>query len=84
MASEACLSRFHFARAFKASTGQAPHQYVSAERLERAKSLLIQGDRSLLDIALSLNFSSQSNFTRAFRRIVGQTPGQFRQRGFLI
>jgi AraC family transcriptional regulator len=82
MAAIACLSRFHFARAFKASTGQAPHHYVSARRLERAKSLILDADRSLADIAYSLNFSSQSTFTKAFRRIVGQTPGQFRRSSF--
>src|SRR5262249_45489748 len=79
MASIACLSRFHFARAFKEAVGQSPHRHVSAKRLNRAKALLMQGDRSLVDIALSLSFSSQANFTRAFRQATGQTPGQFRQ-----
>jgi AraC family transcriptional regulator len=79
LASVGCLSRFHFARAFKAATGYSPHQYVSAKRLERAKALLIRGDRSLVDIALALNFSCQANFTRAFRQVTGQTPGQFRR-----
>jgi AraC family transcriptional regulator len=79
LASIACLSRFHFARAFKAATGQSPHQYVSAKRLGRAKALLIRGDESLVDIALTLNFSCQANFTRAFRQVTGQTPGQFRR-----
>jgi AraC family transcriptional regulator len=74
----ACLSRFHFARAFKAATGQSPHQYISAQRLEYAKALLIREDQPLADIALSLNFSCQANFTRAFRRATGQTPGQYR------
>ena len=80
MASIACLSRFHFARAFKEAVGQSPHRHVSAKRLTRAKALLIQGDRSLVDIALSLNFSSQANFTRAFTQATGQAPGRFRQR----
>jgi len=79
LASIACLSRFHFARAFKAGIGQAPHQYVSAKRLERAKGLLMRGDQSLVDIALALNFSCQANFTRAFRQLTGQTPGQYRR-----
>jgi AraC family transcriptional regulator len=79
LASIACLSRFHFARAFKAAIGQAPHQYVSAKRLERAKGLLMRGDQSLVDIALALNFSCQANFTRAFRQVTGQTPGQYRR-----
>jgi len=80
MASIACLSRYHFARAFKQAVGQSPHRYVSAKRLERAKTLLIQGDRSLVAIAHALRFSCQANFTRAFRQAVGLTPGQYRQK----
>jgi len=79
MASIACLSRFHFARAFKQAVGQSPHRYVSARRLERAKAVLIQGDRPLVDLALALGFSSQANFTRAFRQTTGLAPGQYRR-----
>ncbi|OSI67456.1 AraC family transcriptional regulator [Bradyrhizobium canariense] len=79
LASIACLSRFHFARSFKAAVGRSPHQYVSAKRLERAKELLIREDRPLVDIALALNFSSQANFSRAFRQMTGLAPGQFRR-----
>jgi AraC family transcriptional regulator len=79
LASIACLSRFHFARAFKAAVGQSPHRYVSGKRLERAKALLVRGDQSLVDIALALKFSCQANFTRAFRQVTGQTPGQYRR-----
>ncbi|WP_245334751.1 AraC family transcriptional regulator [Bradyrhizobium mercantei] len=79
MASIACLSRYHFARAFKRAVGQSPYRYVSGRRLERAKALLLQGERSLLDIALGLSFSSQANFTRAFTQATGQSPGRYRQ-----
>jgi AraC family transcriptional regulator len=79
LASIACLSRFHFARVFKAAIGQSPHRYVRAKRLERAKVLLIRGDQSLVGIALALNFSCQANFTRAFHQVTGQTPGQYRR-----
>jgi AraC family transcriptional regulator len=78
MASAASLSRFHFARAFKASTGQTPYQYVSAKRLAQAKVLLAQ-NQPIAEIALALNFSSQANFTRAFRREFGITPGRYRE-----
>jgi AraC family transcriptional regulator len=78
MATAANLSRFHFARAFKASTGQSPYQYVSAQRLARAKVMLAQ-NQPLAQIALALNFSSQANFTRAFRREFGITPGRYRE-----
>jgi AraC family transcriptional regulator len=79
MASVACLSRYHFARTFRQAVGQSPHRYVSCKRLEHAKALLVQSDRSLVDIALALSFSCQANFTRAFRQATGQTPGQYRQ-----
>jgi AraC family transcriptional regulator len=79
MASIACLSRYHFARAFKQAVGRSPHRYVSARRLERAKALLIQGDRPLVDIALALSFSSQANFARAFKQATSQAPGQYRR-----
>jgi|ERR1700722_6609349 len=79
LASIAFLSRFHFARAFKAAMGQSPHRYVSAKRLERARMLLMRGDHSLDEIALRLGFSGQASFTRAFRRATGQTPGEFRR-----
>jgi AraC family transcriptional regulator len=79
LASVACLSQFHFARAFKAAVGQPPHRHVSARRLERAKGLLSDADRTLADIALALRFSCQANFTRAFRQATGQTPTQYRR-----
>jgi AraC-like DNA-binding protein len=79
MASVACLSRFHFARAFKQAVGQSPLRYVIARRLERAKVLLIEGEAPLVEIALALRFSSQANFTRAFRQSTGMPPGQYRR-----
>ncbi|WP_245334686.1 helix-turn-helix domain-containing protein [Bradyrhizobium mercantei] len=78
MASIACLSRYHFARAFKQALGHSPHRYVSTRRLERAKAMLLQHDQPLVDIALALSFSSQANFTRAFRQATGMAPGQYR------
>jgi Transcriptional regulator containing an amidase domain and an AraC-type DNA-binding HTH domain len=79
LASVACLSRFHFSRAFKAAVGQSPHHYVSAKRLELAKQLLGKGDQPLAHIALTLKFSCQANFTRAFREATGQTPARYRR-----
>jgi len=79
LASVACLSEFHFARAFKAAVGRPPHRHVSARRLERAKDLLGSREHTLADIALRLRFSCQANFTRAFRHTTGQTPAQYRR-----
>lgn len=79
LASVACLSRYHFSRAFGKAMGQSPHRYVSSRRVERAKILLSKSDQPLVDIALELGFSSQANFTRAFSKATGQAPGHFRR-----
>ena len=79
LAAVACLSRFHFSRAFKAAVGRSPHHYVSAKRLELAQQLLEKGDQPLAHIALTLKFSCQANFTRAFHEATGQTPAQYRR-----
>ncbi|WP_283808009.1 helix-turn-helix domain-containing protein [Bradyrhizobium shewense] len=47
---------------------------LGRRRLHRAKALLMQGDRSLVDIALALSFSGQAGFTCAFRQATGQAP----------
>ena len=79
LAAEVCLSPFHFARAFKAATGTAPHRYLTDRRIERAKSLIAEGRLSLAEIAHVCGFSSQAHFTRWFKRIVGTTPGAYRK-----
>ena len=79
LAAVACLSRFHFARAFKAAVGRSPHRYVSGRRLEIAKEMIATGRGSLSEIALDCQFSSQSSFTRAFHRATGMTPAEYRR-----
>jgi AraC family transcriptional regulator len=78
LASVACLSPFHFIRMFQKAVGKTPSRYINELRLERAKALLVLGKAPLVDIALSCCFSSQSNFTRAFHRATGMTPGEYR------
>ena len=77
LANVACLSIFHFTRAFAAATGVPPHRYVSRRRLETARAMIATGRASLSDIALECRFSSQSSFTRAFRRATGMTPAEY-------
>ena len=79
LAEAACFSLYHFVRAFHLATGRPPHAYVSERRLDRAKHLLAYSDNSLVDISLTCRFSGQANFTRAFTRAVGTSPGRYRQ-----
>lgn len=78
LANVACLSIFHFTRAFAAATGAPPHRYVSQRRLDRAKELIGAGNASIAEAAFMFRFSSQSSFTRAFRRATGMTPAMYR------
>ncbi len=78
IAAEACLSPFHFARLFRDATGLPPHRYVIERRVQVAQGLLACNRLSLVEIALSTGFGSQANFTRGFRKILGITPGQYR------
>jgi len=79
LANVACLSIFHFTRAFAATMGVPPHRYVSQRRLESAKVMIATGRASLSEIALDCQFSSESSFTRAFRRAIGMTPAAYRR-----
>jgi AraC family transcriptional regulator len=71
------VSRFHFCRLFRRSTGLSPMAYLERSRVERAQRLIGQGRLSLAEIALEVGFADQSHFTRRFQRHSGCTPGAF-------
>lgn len=79
LAAVASMSPFHFARAFKATTGLAPHQFVMARRVHRATSLLMGTAEPVADIARAVGLSNISHFRRVFRRHMGVLPGDLRQ-----
>jgi AraC family transcriptional regulator len=78
MASAAGLSPMHFAAQFWAATGYRPHQYLLLCRMERAKELMCDSSRSMLDIALDVGFQTQAHFSTVFKRMTGKTPGTYR------
>jgi AraC family transcriptional regulator len=73
-------SVFHFVRKFTLAIGVSPGRYISQKRLENAKTELAAGKLTLVEIALNAQFSSQASFTRAFHRVTGMTPMEFRRR----
>jgi AraC family transcriptional regulator len=79
LAEVAHLSPYHFSRAFKSATGQAPHRFVLERRVERARLHLAESRESLAGIAYCTGFSSQAHFSSIFRRLTGVTPKQYRQ-----
>lgn len=78
MATAVGMSPYYFCRLFKQSMGISPYQYVIECRIDRAKELLSQGEKSIAEVALEVGFASQSQFTKHFKRIVGITPKQMR------
>jgi AraC family transcriptional regulator len=74
LAKLARLSHWYFSRAFKASFGSPPHQYVMRRRTELAQEMMLQTESSLSQIALDCGLADQAHLTKLFRRMVGITP----------
>lgn len=77
LALTAGISKYHFLRVFKKTTGLTPHRYLNQIRVQRSEQMLREGV-DLSEIAYRAGFSDQSHFTRTFKSIKGITPGAFR------
>ncbi|WP_103310471.1 MULTISPECIES: helix-turn-helix domain-containing protein [unclassified Pseudomonas] len=73
------LSEYHFSRLFKRATGRSPSQYFIQLRMARARQLLIETERSVIDIGLEVGYGSASHFSQVFRREVGVAPSHYRK-----
>jgi AraC family transcriptional regulator len=75
------LSAFHFQRAFSLLTEMSPAEYLRKKRLEKAALLLRSTDLDVQQIAMRLQFCSQSYFTDSFRKEFGVSPTKYRKEG---
>lgn len=73
------LSQFHFLRAFKTATGATPQQFLTHQRIERAKQLIAESDLPLIEISARVGFKNQSHFTTLFRKFTSMTPKAWRE-----
>jgi AraC-like DNA-binding protein len=78
VAQEACLSPYYFHRAFTQAFRETPHRYLIRHRLEKARQLLSQTDRSVTEVCFECGFESPGSFSSLFRRRFGMTPSEFR------
>lgn len=78
LAAVADLSQFHFARAFRKSTGRTPQQFLTEKRVERAKRLLENEQLPIVEVSLQSGFKNQSHFTSIFRKLTNLTPKTWR------
>ena len=76
---KAGLSPSYFHRLFKAAIGETPGDYVMRLRVERGAFRLLLHDARLVDVALDCGFQNHETFIRAFRRVLGKTPSEYRE-----
>ena len=79
LAELAGMSEFHFNRLFKRATGVPPSQYQIRLRLDAARRLLRETDRSVITIANDVGYSNPSHFARLFRKDTGLSPSDYRR-----
>ena len=79
LAERAGLSPGRLTVCFKAETGMTPHRYLMRRRIEAARALLRDSDRSITDIGLELGFASGQHFATVFGALAGRSPGAFRR-----
>jgi len=78
LAAIAGMSPHYFSELFKRSIGRSPHNYVLLQRIDRAKELLRNPKRSIIETGLDVGFQNPSHFARMFRKLEGTTPSKFR------
>ena len=75
----ACLSTYHFHRLFKETFGETPHEFVTRQRLSRARRLLAEGELPITGVCGACGFESLGSFSALFRRRFGASPRMFRR-----
>ncbi|MCI0714320.1 MAG: AraC family transcriptional regulator [Chloroflexi bacterium] len=78
LAKQVDFSPYHFARLFRETTGESPHQFVLRQRISHAKFLLSSTGLSIAQIAVECGFANPGHLTQTFKRYVGLTPSEYR------
>jgi len=84
LATEAGLSRTAFSQRFNKLMGVSVSQYITHWRLQKAKKMLLQTDKNMLDIALRIGYQTEAAFNKVFKRHFGVAPGAYRRKHYLL
>jgi AraC-like DNA-binding protein len=80
LAERACMSKFHFIRVFNKEFGFTPHEFIIHSRINAAKFFLLSSSKSIKEIVYLCGFNNESAFSNTFKKVVGMTPCQFRNK----
>ena len=80
LATAAHVSKYHFARCFAETYGEAPARYLTRRRIERAQDLLRSANLTITEVCMLVGFSSLGSFSSRFRELVGESPTEYRDR----
>ncbi|UTA47705.1 AraC family transcriptional regulator [Simiduia sp. 21SJ11W-1] len=78
LAADAALSKYHFAKVFKAQTGQSPIHYFIELKMQQACYLLDTSRQSIKQVALNLGYEDAYYFSRLFKKVMGVSPARYR------
>lgn len=79
LASAVGKSRTVFAKKFKQVVGMTPMAYLTQWRIKKAHQLLLERTHPVIDIAIQVGYNSEASFGKAFKKAIGQSPGQVRK-----
>jgi AraC family transcriptional regulator len=83
MADAAGYSLYHFCRTFNGLAHHTPYDYLMRRRLSESARELVETDRRIIDIAFDYRFNSPETYSRAFKRMFGMQPSQWKEHGRL-
>lgn len=78
MAKYAGMSKFHFIREFKKTTGTTPGQYIMRRKITHAKELLLNRQSMVKEVAFKAGFNDADYFSKVFKKYTGYRPDEFR------
>ena len=75
----ACLSKFYFIRVFTEMCGCTPYQYITGQKINKAKDMLINENNSIRDISFECGYNSTQSFRQCFKKQTGLSPSEYRE-----
>lgn len=79
VASYVGMSTSYFSRQFRLRTGYPPYEYLTRQRINRAKELLVSTNLTVLQIGYETGYNSEDNFIKSFKKKVGVSPNTYRR-----